>query len=952
MLALALSFLLLIYFSMVGFSALGFTQLRQRLMIKLLLAPAVGIGLVMVPINLLHFFNLPISTICWPVFMATIFIAILLLLRQKPIIHTHHVIRVGLIALAALLVVGWPMLLFGLDWLSYTNDDMANYVLGAQRYLLHGLQDRPPATAFSEHTDYTAFFWFMHWFGGHRVGSEQMIAYFWGLTGLNGHQLFVPMMNCFHMALVMAAGGLVSANFSGSRQAYVTLILMALSPLTGLGTLFQLIAQLMGLPVLCALLALSHRLARPTSSHLVGHILITALLFGGLCIIYPETLPFYVLSVIVFLLAMTWRRGRTQNTLRLLIIGSIIALGSLLLLNVTLANIVHFMITQAQSGSSAHVVRGLILPYFMLPTGLPTFWGILPLTAHLPLPDILKDVVMNGMILVAIALFGILLWQLFKQIKKQTVCAITSLVMLLLGGYLFYQVSDFGLFKLSMFIQPFVLGVMAIWLCEKKKLFSPRRQKIVLLLLLVPTLVTYGGYTLRSTGTISGSANDVPLASLKKVNQQFAQTMEEAKEKGLNLLWSDASCTVLAKFQSLYALGESFLLPSRDFLGKLLDQATGKPSPLMSEEDIRAGHELDQIHIHQRRVHLMDNHSVVNRFKVVNNLGDELSRRALITTNQSQSFYNAYYANHDDAPYFRIDTKPRNHLVFVFSDFGNHYYLHDVKKISYFELERDPMFPGRQFASMGQYLVFFMVGAPQQPRVLMELTSTILKHKGSQLPQPVISGTEETVMPFVGRGSGRMVSAPVQGKMIEGAPFLAFDMQSPPERMPIHRTGLMNLYHPEIPLDLRNISVFGRDVSIIDDEDYGAWQRPSWLEKFPADLSHKHLEYSGIYEDGWLSEHSLFVLSRPDKNSVLHIQGLIPLVKNSQFSTTLTVKINGKNMLEQQLALGEFHFRIPSDQLPESTSYRIELIFSAAQKLPGDDARVAVGQLHAIGFRP
>ena len=37
------------------------------------------------------------------------------------------------------------------------------------------------------------------------------------------------------------------------------------------------------------------------------------------------------------------------------------------------------------------------------------------------------------------------------------------------------------------------------------------------------------------------------------------------------------------------------------------------------------------------------------------------------------------------------------------------------------------------------------------------------------------------------------------------------------------------------------------------------------MAAFPADLTYPDLEYSGIYEDGWIAESAFFSLSQPDE---------------------------------------------------------------------------------------
>ncbi len=71
---------------------------------------------------------------------------------------------------------GWPSLRFGFNWISYGNDDMANYCLAAERFLHHGYYEIPLQTEL-EGRDYTQHYWFMHALQQIRPGSELTIAW-------------------------------------------------------------------------------------------------------------------------------------------------------------------------------------------------------------------------------------------------------------------------------------------------------------------------------------------------------------------------------------------------------------------------------------------------------------------------------------------------------------------------------------------------------------------------------------------------------------------------------------------------------------------------------------------------------------------------------------------------------------------------------------------------------
>jgi len=156
------------------------------------------------------------------------------------------------------------------------------------------------------------------------------------------------------------------------------------------------------------------------------------------------------------------------------------------------------------------------------------------------------------------------------------------------------------------------------------------------------------------------------------------------------------------------------------------------------------------------------------------------------------------------------------------------------------------------------------------------------------------------------------------------------------------------LYGRSIPADQRRITTFGRDISIISEEQYLAIKPPAKLQNFPSDLANKNLEYSGIYEDGWISEKSFFVLSPSATSKFIKLTGSVPQIDDPTFSTILKMSVNGKEIGHQNLGLGNFEFKVPVTTL--APKQRIELSFSKYQTLPGADGRIAPAKINFIGF--
>jgi hypothetical protein len=317
----------------------------------------------------------------------------------------------------------------------------------------------------------------------------------------------------------------------------------------------------------------------------------------------------------------------------------------------------------------------------------------------------------------------------------------------------------------------------------------------------------------------------------------------------------------------------------------------------------------------------------------------------LITAPGKQDIFNRFFETDNRAPYFLIAPKIKNHLVFIHSSLGSHYYSSNRKKVSFYQLENDPMFMGQEFSSLGKHLLFILISPTNKPRMIMELTNTVVKQSLSELPKPSV---QSSVLNFVGRGTGRIFSDPIMPSVLDGVNYVSIDMNRPARQFPKIKSGLMLLYGRDIAEDPRWITTFGRDISVISEKQYQALTPPAMLQHFPQDLANKNLEYSGIYEDGWISERAFFVLAPSAKDEFLIIKGFVPNIDNQSFSSELRVQINKQEVAKKKILVGDFVIKIKIN--PVFKKQRIDLYFDAFQKLPGIDGRIVGGKIYSIGF--
>jgi hypothetical protein len=147
-----------------------------------------------------------------------------------------------------------------------------------------------------------------------------------------------------------------------------------------------------------------------------------------------------------------------------------------------------------------------------------------------------------------------------------------------------------------------------------------------------------------------------------------------------------------------------------------------------------------------------------------------------------------------------------------------------------------------------------------------------------------------------------------------------------------------------VPLDPRALTSYVRDVSLVSTAEYDALDAPRAIERFPEDLSDLGLEYSGLYEDGWVGRESYVHLAGgPAADLVLRADVLA-----GGGSQRLRVFVNGSRTDARKVAPGSLELRL---RLPASEGRRkIELRWDVETPLAPPDRRSAAAHLRFLGF--
>ena len=230
--AFILSLLLFFYYFIVGLSATRIFNIPVKRSVAVLLSPAIGLSFILLPIFYINRLGIPVKEFAFWVFLALLVLSIIVLYIKKTVICIARLGRLILLWIVVLVFASWPLIWFGFDWLGVANDDMANYCLGAQRFYNEGFFDPPNIDQIKQGKNYSQAYWFMHVVGGARPGSELLLSWVWGVTGIEAPRIFMPTISSLHMVLASSTAALATS-VSRSKKVWIySLLLFAVNPLS------------------------------------------------------------------------------------------------------------------------------------------------------------------------------------------------------------------------------------------------------------------------------------------------------------------------------------------------------------------------------------------------------------------------------------------------------------------------------------------------------------------------------------------------------------------------------------------------------------------------------------------------------------------------------------------------------------------------------------------------
>ncbi len=931
----------------IGFALVSIANGGRTLLLNVLVSPAAGFCAVVLPTQCLNRLGLPVERFAAPLVLFELACAAFVFVRCKPVVPWKVLWPFGPILAVAFVLALAPMARYGFDWVSYGSSDMPHYAVDADHFARNGYYAAPSTSPVDLSKAQP---WLIFAAGGERSGVEVLLADVTSITRLHGVEAFMPFIGAGYFALLLATAGMVARRSSRPVRAYAAAAALALSPITTLSVLEQLLGQVFGLAVCAALAALvfDDRFYARTRDGAVRAALLIGTLGGGFVAIYPEITPIFLIACAGYVAV--WLRRHRIDLRRALTLALWVALPSAVFLNTMVLHMLLLIATRS-AGADRSESSGTFFPFYLVPSGITNFWGFVAIPTFPSEPQ-LSLLIAAGLVLLAV-LYGAAGLALRQRSKPAFVCA----AMLLLGIVLFARSVDYGLYKLAMFLQPFALATMVDVRLAARRAWLPIAATLAICLAGLPAQRFYLSVSADAAAKRGTSFAGIPGASAYRFVSQLDGidparvapfVVSDSANVSLQLMETDFTQRpfVFAADNLAYYIQGGSRQKDR------LTSASLKVAKLLTPAAIIAvGEQLAaaQRSISQRHFFAFGPRSDQNAYFYPTDLSkvERMAGRPWLLTNKTASILNGLEAS---GPPGRFGFLPMsgvsNHLDSVEASLamlvGGRF-----DRVAIFSEEPDYFFPGSGIAALGRYALF-RVDNPTTPlRLEMDLTTTV-KNGDRALPPARVIGTTTQRLPFLGRGSARVVSDPIQPRDVNGEAYIGTDLGVDGTTFPFPRPGLMGLFGKNVLIDPRRVVAFGRDISVVSDAAYRAWNRPTTIAAFPGDLADRHLEYSGIYEDGWISEHSYFVLQATPRTRHVFVKGIVPLVAAPGFSTELRVAVDGKPLLGARVPVGAFAFDPPVRLAPGA--HRIDLEFSRAQRLPMGDGRLVSALLGTLSL--
>ena len=872
-----------------------------------------------------------IGSVAWTTAYFAVILGVFLWYKTTPLIPVKSLLPfMGILSLSCI-CMGWPALKLHFNWISFVTDDYVNYCLAADRFK-HFAFYRFPKVDELTGLDYTQYFWFMHVPAQVRFGAEHQIAWLSVLTGLRTLQVFMPVILAFGLVQITAICALVLHKGRFRKHAQFTGLFLAISPMFVFSSVYQLIAQVGGLGLMITLVTfLTANLRGRSRIKLVLAAVPVSLVSAALAMFYPEVSPFAAITVVIYFFC-DWYKTKAFPAARVVLLQYVLILF-IIILRYNVISYIYSLSNQVVGGLRQTDLALSLFPFFLIPSGIAALFGLQPMNADVPEPWGSCVIILGGL------LFFFIIILCFKNVTKAVPYIILLAVEAAVALSLFRSGNDFGTYKIAMYLQPVLMAALAALFLG----IPWRRLSWVLLAALAACMLFIDFGFMQSSMGKSGTI----VAEVENVSA--ALVAPPVGPKKTDYWMSSIDNMIAAKLAAQVYRGGYLKFPSRDLfpVSAYLIQADW---PLMQWYPHR------DVYAKAKDLMAMRNQDLYTPGSV---FGSDFSEpkasrnptHYLSLTSDRNLFNKMHPDGKTNEDFFVVSPVAdlRNFIIFVHSSLGSHYYLGDRRNISFYQQEDDYYSSDLKMNAMGRFFLLRVEHPSKQVYLRLAATKTLMAaDRKMWSSSALVKGVNDVSIAFSGYGAANLFVGPVTPVKVGDAYYIAIDMGEVPRAFPSYRGGFKALYNQNIPLDYRWLISYGRDISALSPEEYEALVRPTELKNFPSDIvKAKGLEFSGIYEDGWLSPDSHYVLGESHPGDVIRMRLQVPEVIFSKTSVgEARISVNHKKPVIIPLTANDFDWLLPIQTPSKKTDLCVSFSLQGILKHPDD--RVVSAKLESI----
>ncbi len=934
---LALALGAVLFLSCVGLAILLLVT-PTRLSAYLPFAPTIGYAATIILCLQGNIFGAPVKSFGLPMVLVLLALSLCVIIRSRRQIRTD--VPTLLLIFVPILFLCFGLVAYGYNWVSFSTEDSATYILNANRLFNHAYFFVPSVSdaAYNQHAGDGLFAFTA--VNPYRPGADLAVSLTMAVSGRSALELYMVVSLIGQVCLTVAAAGLLPISFGRSRG--LGSLAMCSFPMSAYAFLYQRTPQIFGVAVTCAfVVVISDSISLGEGKSRRESCILAGLLFAAFEVTYFELSPILVIALFTMVFHAIVSRVKLKSIVGSLVstlsIGVVTLAGFIPIFCLTFIGIFKLAATGGAGGGVGEY------PEFVIPRSIADLWGFTAMYEFVQDPSLAIALALICTILAAAAVVF--------QLRAGAPRAIISGIMLVLIGDFILKQHGFEVWKLEMYVQPFLATtvIFALWSVISK--LRCRKPHLTLALVFVcGTLILQGrawldymrnandlAYTGAGYPEIHGASKAAVSSDLSHIRAMLDPNV---------IVTSDASTLPLQKYENIGLDGRRYVsvgyselccgavstsLDFIPFFRQLVTERQVVAAFMARERKPRkfafgasmASFSVPVIPKKQPVEALLSGPSisVINRSSQVQESGPitavPLNRAVdwLVPIDSSLSKIDPY------GPHFSDD--PRFHAIS--------------------NVTRDYFFPASTFSIAGRYVLFQVLSPRKSSRIKLDITKTVLVNRA--LPSLQIFGAASLPMKLMGICSARAYSGEIAPKLIEQDDYLGLKFDNNGEVLDVPRSGLMKLFNAKLPLDPRLKVALVRDISYVPDDWYEARSIPERVTKFPDGLA-GDFSYSGLCEDGWVGSAASIELRARDKDR-FHVRGLVPMVSSMEFRTTISVLVDGVSIVARKLGPG--YFDVATRPVSPGI-HDVEVQFDRAQVLPHGDNRRVGAFLSSLGF--